>query len=377
MPPALRDWTSCVIAAWWTAPGWRPTTAAGSTSRDPATGEVVGTAPRWAPPRRAGRSPRPSARSRRWRARAPATGRGSCAAGPICCSRSIDDLAALLTAEQGKPLAESRAEVEYAASFLEWFGEEGKRVYGDTIPSPLDRPAHRRRAPAGRHDGRHHAVELPGRDADAQGRAGAGRRLHDGAEAGRADAADGAGRRRAGRARRPAGGRLPDRHRRRRGRAADRRRDDVEPGHPQGRLHRLDRGRQAADGAVREGAEAHLARAGRQRAVHRARRLQPRRRGRRRAALQVPQLRADVHLGQPHPRPGRHLRRIRRAPHRGRGGLRVGVGTEPGVQVGPLIDEAALEKVQRHVDDALGARRHAAHRRRAHPLGRTSSRRPC
>ena len=47
-----------------------------------------------------------------------------------------DDLALLLTLEQGKPLAESRAEVAYAAAFLEWFGEEAKRVYGDTIPSP-------------------------------------------------------------------------------------------------------------------------------------------------------------------------------------------------------------------------------------------------
>ena len=46
-----------------------------------------------------------------------------------------EELAALLTAEQGKPLAESRVEVAYAASFLEWFGEEAKRVYGDTIPT--------------------------------------------------------------------------------------------------------------------------------------------------------------------------------------------------------------------------------------------------
>ncbi|RQU29707.1 NADP-dependent succinate-semialdehyde dehydrogenase I [Burkholderia cenocepacia] len=45
-----------------------------------------------------------------------------------------DDLAAIMTAEQGKPLAESRAEIGYAASFLEWFGEEAKRAYGDTIP---------------------------------------------------------------------------------------------------------------------------------------------------------------------------------------------------------------------------------------------------
>lgn len=45
-----------------------------------------------------------------------------------------DDLARLMTSEQGKPLAESKGEVAYAASFLEWFGEEAKRVYGDTIP---------------------------------------------------------------------------------------------------------------------------------------------------------------------------------------------------------------------------------------------------
>jgi succinate-semialdehyde dehydrogenase/glutarate-semialdehyde dehydrogenase len=45
-----------------------------------------------------------------------------------------DDLARLMTLEQGKPLAESKGEVAYAAAFLEWFGEEAKRVYGDTIP---------------------------------------------------------------------------------------------------------------------------------------------------------------------------------------------------------------------------------------------------
>lgn len=45
-----------------------------------------------------------------------------------------EDLATLMTAEQGKPLAESKGEIAYAASFIEWFAEEGKRVYGDTIP---------------------------------------------------------------------------------------------------------------------------------------------------------------------------------------------------------------------------------------------------
>ena len=49
---------------------------------------------------------------------------------------NADDLAAILTAEQGKPLAEARGEVLYGASFIEWFAEEGKRIYGDVIPSP-------------------------------------------------------------------------------------------------------------------------------------------------------------------------------------------------------------------------------------------------
>lgn len=48
---------------------------------------------------------------------------------------NADDLAMLMTAEQGKPLVEARGEVTYAASFIEWFAEEGKRVYGDVIPS--------------------------------------------------------------------------------------------------------------------------------------------------------------------------------------------------------------------------------------------------
>ena len=49
---------------------------------------------------------------------------------------NTEDLAAIMTAEQGKPLAESRGEIAYAASFIEWFAEEGKRVYGDIIPAP-------------------------------------------------------------------------------------------------------------------------------------------------------------------------------------------------------------------------------------------------
>ena len=49
-----------------------------------------------------------------------------------------EDLAQILTAEQGKPLAESRSEVSYGASFIEWFAEEAKRVYGEVIPAPAN-----------------------------------------------------------------------------------------------------------------------------------------------------------------------------------------------------------------------------------------------
>lgn len=47
---------------------------------------------------------------------------------------NADDLATILTAEMGKPLAEAKGEILYGASFLEWFAEEAKRIYGDTIP---------------------------------------------------------------------------------------------------------------------------------------------------------------------------------------------------------------------------------------------------
>jgi succinate-semialdehyde dehydrogenase/glutarate-semialdehyde dehydrogenase len=49
-----------------------------------------------------------------------------------------EDLAHILTAEQGKPLAESRGEIAYGTNYIEWFSEEAKRIYGDTIPAPSD-----------------------------------------------------------------------------------------------------------------------------------------------------------------------------------------------------------------------------------------------
>jgi len=54
------------------------------------------------------------------------------------CIANADDLALLLTTEQGKPLAEAKGEIVYGASFIEWFAEEAKRVYGDVIPTPAN-----------------------------------------------------------------------------------------------------------------------------------------------------------------------------------------------------------------------------------------------
>ena len=113
-----------------------------------------------------------------------------------------EDLAQLMTAEQGKPLAESRGEIAYAASFIEWFAEEGKRVYGDTIPGHLpDKRIVVIKQPIGVCA----AItpwNFPGRDDHAQGRPRAGRRLHDGAQARQRDAVLGARPGRTGRARR-------------------------------------------------------------------------------------------------------------------------------------------------------------------------------
>ena len=78
-----------------------------------------------------------------------------------------------MTAEQGKPLAEAAGEVEYAASFLEWFAGEAERVYGQVVPPHEPGQPGARAAPAGRRHRRDHALELPRRDDDAQARPGA------------------------------------------------------------------------------------------------------------------------------------------------------------------------------------------------------------
>ena len=89
-----------------------------------------------------------------------------------------DDLGLLMTTEQGKPLAEAKGEIAYAASFIEWFAEEGKRIYGDVIPTVWpDRRLVVIKQPIGV-CGAITPWNFPGGDDHAQGRAGARRGLH-------------------------------------------------------------------------------------------------------------------------------------------------------------------------------------------------------
>ena len=104
--------------------------------RDPATGETFGSIPKMGAVEtraaiEAARAALPAWRAKSAKERAAVLRRWHDAM-----LENLEDLAVLMTREQGKPLAEARGEVAYAASFIEWFAEEGKRVYGETIPSP-------------------------------------------------------------------------------------------------------------------------------------------------------------------------------------------------------------------------------------------------
>ncbi len=104
------------------------------TVRNPATGEPVGTVPAMsaAETRRAIEAARDAYPA--WRAMLAKERSAIIRRLHDLMMANADDLAAIMTAEQGKPLTESKGEIAYAASFLEWFAEEGKRIYGDTIP---------------------------------------------------------------------------------------------------------------------------------------------------------------------------------------------------------------------------------------------------
>jgi succinate-semialdehyde dehydrogenase / glutarate-semialdehyde dehydrogenase len=104
--------------------------------RNPASGEVVGHVPDLGADATHRAIAAAEAALPQWRA-LPAAKRSSLLeAWFTAITETTDDLAKILTVEQGKPLAESRGEISYGAGFVKWFAEEAKRVYGETIPSP-------------------------------------------------------------------------------------------------------------------------------------------------------------------------------------------------------------------------------------------------
>ena len=104
---------------------------------NPATGEIIGTVPALGAEETRAAIEAADAAWAAWRTR-PAKERANLMRGWFeLMMEHQEDLAVLMTSEQGKPLAESRGEIAYAASFVEWFAEEGKRVYGDVINHPL------------------------------------------------------------------------------------------------------------------------------------------------------------------------------------------------------------------------------------------------
>jgi succinate-semialdehyde dehydrogenase/glutarate-semialdehyde dehydrogenase len=114
---------------------WLDAKSGGTVSVDnPATGEVIGTVPKMGGAETREAVDAANRAFQTWRKK---TGKERAAVLRKWYDLMIantEDLARLMTIEQGKPLTESRGEVAYAAAFLEWFGEEAKRVYGDTIP---------------------------------------------------------------------------------------------------------------------------------------------------------------------------------------------------------------------------------------------------
>ena len=104
---------------------------------NPATGEIIGTVPALGAEETRSAIEAADAAWAAWRTR-PAKARANLMRRWFeLMMEHQEDLAVLMTSEQGKPLAESRGEIAYAASFVEWFAEEGKRVYGDVIDHPL------------------------------------------------------------------------------------------------------------------------------------------------------------------------------------------------------------------------------------------------
>ncbi len=103
---------------------------------NPATGEVIGSVPRFGREETAAAIDAAQAAFVHWKARPAAERAELCRKFYQALMDNQDELGRLLTIEMGKPLAEAKGEVAYAANFFKWFGEEARRVYGDVIPSP-------------------------------------------------------------------------------------------------------------------------------------------------------------------------------------------------------------------------------------------------
>jgi succinate-semialdehyde dehydrogenase/glutarate-semialdehyde dehydrogenase len=129
-PELLRN--TCLIGG-----EWLTATGASLEIRNPSTGSLVGTVPSFgaAETRRAIEAA--EAAFGPWKAKTAAERAKILKRWFELMMENQEDLAQLMTAEQGKPLAEARGEIAYAASFIEWFAEEARRVYGEIIPSPL------------------------------------------------------------------------------------------------------------------------------------------------------------------------------------------------------------------------------------------------
>ena len=128
--PDLFRQANCIGGKWVQADSGKTLTV-----RNPATGDVIGTVPAMgvAETRRAIEAAQSAFAG--WRAMLAKERAAILRRLNDLMLANTDDLAAIMTAEQGKPLAEAKGEIAYAASFIEWFAEEAKRIYGDTIPA--------------------------------------------------------------------------------------------------------------------------------------------------------------------------------------------------------------------------------------------------
>ena len=261
-----------------------------------------------------------------------------------------DELALLMTLEMGKSLAESKAEITYGSEFLRWFAEEAVRIDGRYAVAPNGQGRLlTMKQPVGPS-----LMITPWNFPLAMGT----RKIGPAVAAGctmvvkpakqtplsmlaLAEILANAG--------------LPPRRAERRDELVVGVGDgaaDQGPAAAEAVVHRLDRGRQEADGAGLRPASAPVDGARRQRAVPRVRRRRPRRRGRGSDDREDAQHRRGVHGGEPLPRRGVARRPFAEKLAERMSRLKLGRGTEEGVDVGPLIDGDQRAKVQELVDDA-------------------------